>query len=354
MEALLAHLGHPERRVPSIHVVGTNAKSTVTRMLEELLQQAGLTVGAYLSPHVTGWEERIRVGGVEADLASQLARLAPHVARLDEKTGDPVTQFEVLTAAAFCAFADARVDVAVVEAGLGGRYDATNTIGAPIVVLTGVGLDHQEQLGETREEIAAEKLAVVRAGATVVLGEPEWAAAAREAGAGRIVSAEGSAQLAAAAASAFLGQDVDPAAAEGVRLAGRLEQIGESPVEVWDGAHNAEGARWLIHQLAGEPHVLVASILRDKPIDEMLRAFSELARTLVATTSTNERALTAEALAARARELHVFDDVRTEPDPVAALALGRALARASHSGLVVAGSLYLLGDLAAVRQRPVP
>ena len=353
MEALLALLADPQRQFPSVHVVGTNSKSTVTRMVEELLLSAGLSVGAYLSPHVTRWEERVRIDGGEADLASLLGRLAPHVRRLDDETGDPVTQFEVLTAAAFCAFADAAVDVAVVEAGLGGRYDATNTISAPIVVLTGVGLDHQEQLGETREAIAAEKLAVVGRDSTVVLGEQEWADAARAAGAARVVTANGSVQLAAAAASAFLGVEVDPAVAEAVTLPGRLERIGDDPVEVWDGAHNAEGARWLVDQLAG-PHVLVASILHDKPVDEMLRVFSELAQMLVTTSSTHDRALTADALAARAVELAVFEVVRVEADPAAALALGRLLARESQRRLVVAGSLYLLSDLATVRRRPVP
>ncbi|MCY4085804.1 MAG: Mur ligase family protein [Actinomycetia bacterium] len=354
IEALLARLGHPQRQFASVHVVGTNSKSTVTRMVEELLRARGLSVGAYLSPHVTRWEERIRIGGAEADLASMIDRLAPHVRQLDEETGDPVTQFELLTAAAFCAFAEAGVDAAVIEAGLGGRYDATNTINAPVVVLTGVGLDHQEHLGETREEIAAEKLAVVGRGSTVVVGEREWAGAAQAACQGRVLNASGSVQLAAAAASAFLGERVDPTPATSVVLPGRLEHVGDSPVEVWDGAHNAEGARWLVVQLGGAPHVLVASILRDKPVEEMLQVLSQLATTLVATASTNERALTAEALAARAARLSVFADIRIEPNPVAARSLGRSLAHRSGKRLLVAGSLYLLGDLTPVRQRPVP
>src|SRR5262249_18723718 len=120
MHALLDRLGNPERAFPAIHVVGTNGKSTTTRMTEELLTDGGLRVGAYLSPHIREWSERIRIGGEEADFERVLERVRPHA--------EDATQFELLTAAALAAFADANVDVAVVEAGLGGRHDATNVL----------------------------------------------------------------------------------------------------------------------------------------------------------------------------------------------------------------------------------
>ena len=122
MRALLETLGSPQRGLPAVHVVGTNGKSTTTRMIEELLRDAGLRVGAYLSPHVRSWAERVRVDGAEADLEPVLAAVRRAAERLE------ATQFEVLTAAAFVAFREAGVESAVVEAGLGGRHDATNLL----------------------------------------------------------------------------------------------------------------------------------------------------------------------------------------------------------------------------------
>src|SRR6266567_5300740 len=174
IQALLGKLGDPQLRYPSIHVVGTNGKSTVTRTIEALLVDAGVSAGSYLSPHVRGWGERIRVRGEEADFEAAIGRVRNEAERLE------ATQFEVLTAAALAEFADAGVDVAVVEAGLGGRLDATNVLATRVVVLTSVALDHMDVLGDTREAIAAEKLAVVRPGSTVVLGEPEWQQLAEE------------------------------------------------------------------------------------------------------------------------------------------------------------------------------
>ena len=156
IKALLAALGDPQLRYPSIHVVGTNGKSTVTRTIEALLADAGLAVGAYLSPHVRGWSERIRVRGEEADFEAAVGRVRAEAERIE------ATQFELVTAAALAEFASAEVVVAVVEAGLGGRYDATNVLRSPVQVLTNVALEHTEVLGSTREAIAVEKLARYR------------------------------------------------------------------------------------------------------------------------------------------------------------------------------------------------
>jgi dihydrofolate synthase/folylpolyglutamate synthase len=340
MHALLRELGEPQERFPAIHVVGTNGKSTTTRLAEALLADAGLTVGVYLSPHVRGWSERIRVGGAEADFEAAAAAVRPAA----EKLG--ATQFEVLTAAALLAFAQAGVDVAVVEAGLGGRHDATNVLRTRVVVLTSVALDHMDVLGDTREAIAAEKLAVVQPGCTVVLGEPEWRGLAEENGAGTVVvTGRSNLALAVAAAESFLDRPVDPHAADGVALPGRLERRGERPLQIWDGAHNLAGIGWLLPRLPSAPPggwTLVCSILRDKRPGMMLEALSILGPTLVATESRNGRALPAAELAALA-SAH-FERVETVPDAAAAHARALELA-GEDGGLLVTGSLYLLADL---------
>src|SRR6185503_20753826 len=217
-----AELGEPQAGLPAVHVVGTNGKSTTTRKVEELLGATGLRVGAYLSPHVRSWAERIRVDGAEADLEALLAEVRPAAQLLE------ATQFEALTAAAFVAFRAGGVEAAAMEAGLGGRHDATNVLDETrVVVLTNVSLEHTDVLGSTREAIATEKLAVVRPGNVVVLGEAEWVDAARAAGAGSVVVADGGSRpLAVEAARAFLGTEVDEGALDEVQLPGRLERRG--------------------------------------------------------------------------------------------------------------------------------
>jgi len=341
MRALLADLGDPQLAYPAIHVGGTNGKSTTTRMTEALLTDAGLSVGAYLSPHVRGWSERIRIGNEEADFEAALEGVRPQAVALG------ATQFEALTAAALLAFANARVDVAVVEAGLGGRHDATNVLQSRVVVLTNVALDHMEVLGETREAIAAEKLAVVRPGSTVVLAEPEWQLLATENGAATVVlTAASNLALALAAAEAFLGVPVGAGSAAAVDLPGRLERRSERPLEIWDGAHNLAGVAYLLARVPDRDYVLVSSILEDKRPELMLEALSVLGRTLVATESSNTRSLPAGELGIRAERY--FDHVETVVDP--AEARRRALALAGPDGAVlVSGSLYLLSDLSGLR-----
>ena len=340
MRALLSELGDPQECFQAIHVVGTNGKSTTTRLTEELLLAAGLSVGAYLSPHVLSWQERIRLDGAEIDLEAVLAAVRPRAEAVS------ATQFEVLTAAALLAFAEAEVDVAVVEAGLGGRHDATNVLRTRVVVLTNVALDHMEVLGDTREAIAAEKLAVVQPGCIVVLAEPEWRELAEENGAAAVVvTAQSNLALAIVAAESFLERPVDPHAADAVALPGRLERRGERPLEIWDGAHNLAGVGWLLPRLPSAPSggwTVVCSILRDKRPGMMLEALSVLGPTLVATESRNGRALPAAELAALA-SAH-FDHVEAIPEPIAARA--RALELAGTAGAVlVTGSLYLLAEL---------
>jgi len=344
MRALLAELGDPQLAYPAVHVVGTNGKSTTTRMTEALLVDSGLTVGAYLSPHVRGWGERIRIGGAEADFERLVGGVRPRAVALG------ATQFEALTAAALLGFADAGVGVAVVEAGLGGRHDATNVLDTRVVVLTNVALDHMDVLGATREAIAAEKLAVVRPGTVAVLGEPEWQQLAEANGAARVeVTARSNLALAVAAAEAFLARPVDATPAAGVDLPGRLERRSEEPLEIWDGAHNLAGVGYLLPRLPAREYVLVASILGDKRPELMLEALSVLGGTLVATESSNTRSLPAGELAVRAEPY--FQHVETVPDPAEARA--RALALAGPGGAVlVTGSLYLLSELSGDGESP--
>jgi dihydrofolate synthase / folylpolyglutamate synthase len=326
MRALLAGLGDPQEAYPAIHVVGTNGKSTATVTIEHLLLAEGLAVGSTISPHVASWGERIRVNGVDADFEKAVARVRPNAERLG------ATQFEIVTAAALTAFADVAVDVAVVEAGLGGRHDATNVLRTRVVLLTNVGLEHTDVLGDTLEAIATEKLAVAPDDAIVVLPDRTYAKLVP----GRDVRIGGARE----AAEAFVGHAID--STPEIALPGRLER---RTGEVRDGAHNPDGARHLVEQLDGDDHTIVASILADKDIDAMLRILRRAGARFVATTSSSTRALPAADLAERARA-H-FDHVEVVADP------GAAVARAHELGepVLVTGSLYLLGELAQEEQR---
>jgi dihydrofolate synthase/folylpolyglutamate synthase len=326
MRALLVALGDPQLAYPAIHVVGTNGKSTATVTIEQLLLAQGLSVGSTISPHVASWSERIRVNGGEADFEAAVARVRAEAERLG------ATQFEIVTAAALAAFADAAVDVAVVEAGLGGRYDATNVLRSRVVLLTNVGLEHTDVLGDTLEAIATEKLAVAPADAVVVLPDRTYAHLVEA----RDVRIGGARE----AAEAFVGRPI-PATPD-VALPGRFER---REGEIRDGAHNPDGARHLVEQLDGDDHTIVASILADKDVDGMLGILRRAGTRFVATTSSSTRALPATDLAERARS-H-FDHVEAVADPRAAVARAHELGEP----VLVTGSLYLLGDLAQEEQR---
>jgi dihydrofolate synthase / folylpolyglutamate synthase len=321
MRALLAELGDPQDAYPAIHVVGTNGKSTAAVTIEQLLLSEGVSVGTTISPHVASWSERIRVDGEEADFEAAVGAVRWPA----ERAG--ATQFEIVTAAALLAFADAQVDAAVVEAGLGGRLDATNVLRTRVVLLTNVALDHTDVLGETREEIAEEKLAVVQEESIVVLPDEEWTHFAD----GRELRIGGPRE----AAEAFVGHRI---AAEGrAELPGRFER---RDAEIRDGAHNPHGARFLVDRLPAANWTIVASILADKDADAMLRILREAGDRLVATRSSSPRALPAADVARLAAAR--FDHVEAIEAPV------EALARAHELGepVLVTGSLYLLGDLA--------
>lgn len=321
MRALLAQLGDPQEAYPAVHVVGTNGKSTATVTIEQLLLAEGLAVGSTISPHVASWSERIRLNGEEADFEEAVGRVRAAAERLG------ATQFETVTAAALAAFAAAGVDAAVVEAGLGGRLDATNVLRTRVVLLTNVALEHTDVLGDTLEAIAREKLAVAREGSVVVLPDGTY----RYLVPGREVRIGGARE----AAEAFLGRPIS--APVEVSLPGRLER---RPGEIRDGAHNPAGARYLAERLSGDEYTLVLSILADKDAEAMLRELSRLGRRAVVTRSSSPRAL-APAELARLAARH-FEHVEAVADPRRALARGHELGEP----VLVTGSLYLLGDLA--------
>jgi dihydrofolate synthase / folylpolyglutamate synthase len=318
MVALLDRLGNPQRSFEAVHVVGTKGKSTAARRI-------AATIGgvAYTSPHVSGWHERLQTD--EAGFERAIERVRPAAEELG------ATQFEVLTAAAFKDFEVRGFTAAAVEAGLGGRLDATNVIDARVVLLTNVALEHTEVLGESRQLIAAEKLAVAGPGAIVVLPDGEFA----DLVSGNDVRVGGARE----AAEAFLGRPVELAEAS---LPGRLEV---RDGEVRDGAHTPDAVDWLLERLpAPHDYVVVASILGDKDADGILERLARAGRTLVATRSSNERALPAGEVAARGRTW--FEVVDTVDDPRG------ALSRAHELGprVLVTGSLYLLADLYALAE----
>jgi dihydrofolate synthase / folylpolyglutamate synthase len=373
---LLAALGSPQQRFASIHVVGTNGKSSTVRMIAAILERHGLRTGAYLSPHLVSFTERIRVDDDEiapAAFAAAVRRAAGAAAIVERRLEpeDRVTQFEALTAAAYFALAQEEVDVAVVEAGLGGRYDATNVIDSRVQVLTNVGLEHSRWLGPTVAHIAREKLAVVKSGATLVVGpdlHPDAAAEARAtckatgvtlieapSDAGFALRAGGAFQrrnfaVACCAARAFL-EDLDDDAvtdaAASVEVAGRFQTIGENPRTIVDGAHNPAGTAALAESLrelrrAGR-QVAVVSILDDKDAASMLAALLAEVDDCVYTTSAHPRALSAAILASLGEQVGGAVG-HTAADPTCALALARDLA--GTDGTVIAtGSIYLVADL---------
>lgn len=395
MSQLSTLLGMPQRRFASIHVVGTNGKSSVTRMIAALLEAHGIGTGAYVSPHSLSWSERVLVHGAEvgpAEFAAAVERVAQTAEVVDRslEDGDAVTQFEVATAAAFVALAAARVKVGVIEAGLGGRLDATNTIPSRVTVLTSVGLDHTSWLGESEAEIAAEKLAVLRDHSVLVLGQvgpgvralAERTAAERGArlivapddpGAAIQLRAAGRFQrrnfaLACAAAEAFL-VELDPGrvaeVAGALTVPGRLERVAGDPPTFLDAAHNPDGAEALAEGISevaeGRPVVACLAVLADKDVAEMVRALAPSLERVVCTElapaaltsrglpgvsshSTGKLAQACEAAGLPAEQV---------PDFAAAVRRARELTSATPGGvLLVTGSHHVLAPARAALGGP--
>jgi dihydrofolate synthase/folylpolyglutamate synthase len=386
MRRMMTVLGCPERRFDSIHVLGTNGKSSTTRMTAAILQRHGLRTGAYTSPHLVSYRERVQVDERELGpdaFAAAIARATWAAERVNRTLAedDHVTQFELLTAAAFWRMAEEGVEVAVIEAGLGGRYDATSVIDSQVTVLTNVGLEHTRWLGPTLKDIAEEKLAVVRAGRPLVLGAelaaPALAVAeriARERDAPIVraqatlptpaLSARGAFQrrnfsLALAAAGAYLEtagielrEQAVVEAAAAVEVPGRLQLLDEDPPTVIDGAHNPDAVAALVESLpeviGTGPLALVLGVLEDKDAAAMLATLLPLCERAWFTAPPSSRALSPAALQSLARQLG-FQASECERRPALALALAQDWAREHGAATLATGSVYLVGELLGER-----
>lgn len=380
MRALCAQLSEPQREYRSLHVVGTNGKSSVTAMTASLLGSTGLRTGACLSPHAERWSERTRIDGRELDpsaLAAATKRVAAAIGAVEKGfgTGLRITQFEAAIATSFVAFADAGVDVAVIEAGLGGRLDATNVIPSSATALTSVGLDHTTWLGETEREIAMEKLAVLREGTALVLGElsgevRELARSfATERGAAVIDPLPLDPELLTraapylrrnAAVAIELAKVIEPGltreqVADGIRdagLPGRAQLLDGAPPLILDAAHNAQGAEALAEALpalaAGRPVVACVSVLEEKDAPAIAAALAPALDHVVCTAADpgpamgrpGARALDAGRLAGAFAA--AGGEAEAVGDPAAAIERALTIAAERQGVALCAGSHYLL------------
>jgi dihydrofolate synthase/folylpolyglutamate synthase len=394
MRRLMTALDSPLDCLPALQVVGTNGKSSTTRMIAAILRRHGVNVGTYLSPHLGSFAERIEIAEQplsEQQFAAAVQRASQAAELVDRglPDGERVTQFEALTAAAYWELGRSDLDAVVVEAGLGGRYDATSVIDPAVVALTNVGLEHTRWLGPTERHIAEEKLAVVPEGGKLVMGflgadarrVAEAVARDREValvGAGRDFSLEGGRRfsvttrraryekivlrplgrfqrdnfaLAIVAAEEFSGAALDPeavrAAARDLVLPGRLEVVSHDPLVIFDGAHNPSGAQALGDSLEeaaeGRRLIAVISILDDKDAAAMLSSLLPFCAGTVFTRSSHERALSPATLESLAGQLG-GPAGEVVADPVSALDRARELA-GPEGAVLVTGSIYLLSDL---------
>jgi dihydrofolate synthase/folylpolyglutamate synthase len=397
IERLLGLMGDPHLSYPVIHVAGTNGKTTVVRMISDILGAHGLFTGSFTSPHLHRVEDRYAIGGTafgKTHLARAVEDVAPFVMMQEEQFGEIPTYFELTAAVGFEAFAVDAVDVAVVEVGLGGRFDATNVVQADVSVITGIALDHTAYLGDTQAEIAAEKAAIVKNGGVMVTGplSPEaagsvavrveetsatWHKAGQEF---RLIQADrdergwlvdvagmyanyedlvlgiyGRHQMthlatAIAACEAFFGRALDEAAvreaAAMVRSPGRLEVAGLDPTILIDGAHNEEGfvglATALDEEFEEETWTLVLGVRGDRDIASLIAPLMGKISRIVATRAVDHLAVDATKVAASAGDSL---GVPAEVAPTVPEAVNRAIADVDpSSGVLIAGSLYVVGE----------
>ncbi len=406
IRALTELLGDPQRTYPVIHVAGTNGKGSTTAMIESLLRAAGLRTGRFSSPHLTSVTERIMIDGrpIEEDrFDATWADIEPYVTMVDERRIDGVamTFFEIITAMAFAAFADAPVDVGVIEVGLGGTWDATNVADGAVAVITPIDLDHTQLLGSTLDKIAGEKAGIIKPGAQAILAGQSVEAATMllarctEVGAlvqregidfgllGRTVAVDGqlirinasagpvddiflplhgahqatNAALAVAAVEAFLGMralepEVIRSGLAEVRVPGRLEVVRRSPTVVLDAAHNPHGARALAagvsEAFAFSPLIGVLAVMRDKDARGLLTELAEvLDRAVVTQVGSTDRGMPAEALGELAGEIFGADRVQVEPrlDDAIEAAIGLAdTDEYGNAGILITGSVIAVGE----------
>jgi dihydrofolate synthase/folylpolyglutamate synthase len=395
---LVEVLGNPQRAYKTIHVVGTNGKSSTTRFISALLEAQGLTVGAYVSPHLVSLAERQMVNSVPSsdqefcELVSRVRQAAEQVEK-GLPAGERLTQFEVLTAAALLHFKERGCDVAVIEAGLGGRLDATAVIESDVQVVTSIGLEHTELLGHTTSAILQEKAAVIPQGGRVIAGSLDDSlkaelseicanrgAECRFLGEDIVVLADPKAEsfdifglygcysdlrlsvlgayqrrnaaVAVAAAELFnrgeLQEENVRVALLGTKIPGRLEVISEQPLCIFDGSHNPHGMeetmRSLDQLLERRRLIGVVSILRDKESHKMLEVLVPRCDILFVTQSSSARAIAADELAETLSGAEDGPEVFVDPDPRSALMSAYRLAT-SNQVVLVTGSLTLIADL---------
>lgn len=410
IKALMDLLGEPQRAYPSIHVTGTNGKTSTARMIETLLGAFELRTGRFSSPHVQSITERISLDGVPIAAERFVAAyedIKPYVELVDSREQYRLSFFEVLTGMAYAAFADAPVDVAVVEVGMGGTWDATNVIDGQVAVLTPISLDHTERLGGTPAEIAVEKAGIIKQGARVVLAQQQVEAAsvvlkraaeldatvAREglefgvlsremAVGGQLLTLRGlggdyedvflplygehmahNAAVALAAVEAFFGvgesgpgRPLDPevvrAAFASVTSPGRLEVVRTSPTVVLDAAHNPHGAQATaaaVTEAFGFSRLIgVVGATQGKDVRGLLEAFEPVFTEVVVTRNAGHRAMDVDELAALAVEVFGEERVQVEPRLDDAIEAAISLAEEEHeyagAGVLVTGSVITVGE----------
>lgn len=414
---LLEYMGNPETSYRVIHVAGTNGKTSTSRMIESMLMEAGLTVGMTTSPHLHDVRERIRLQGEPIDFLKFIEtyeELEPFLELVDTELGSRLSYFEVMTAMAFAAFSDAPVDVAVVEVGLGGSWDATNVVNADVCVITPIDLDHQKFLGETISEIAAEKAGIIKENNVVVSAsqKPEAAQvierkasetssalffAGRDfrvlernlAIGGQMVSIRGlsgqfddvvlpllgehqaeNAALAVAAIETFFGAGVDERKLNAeiveqglarVTSPGRLEVVRRGPTVLVDVAHNPHGATSLLNALETEFDfqylIAIVGMFADKDAGSFLEILHPKLNHLIVTQTSHERALSVEKLHKIAERFFDEDQLDSRPDVASAIEYAIELAdnvmieEESGVGILITGSVYTVGQARALLGR---
>jgi len=416
IESLLDLLGTPQRSYPSIHLTGTNGKTSTARMIDALLRAHGLRTGRYTSPHLETVRERISLDGQPIDedrFVAVYEEVAPLAELVDSKVGEPLTYFDMTTTLAFAAFADAPVDVAVVEVGLGGADDSTNVLHAETCVITPIGLDHMEWLGDTIEDIALAKAGIVHSGATLICAtqpaeamEPilervaevgatiaregaEFGVLHRElAVGGQVLALQGlggrydevflplhgahqaqNAAVALAAVEAFLGAgtaralDVETVRAGFVDATspGRLERVRTAPTVLLDAAHNPHGMAATVTALTEEfsfsKLVAVVAVLGDKDAGAMLELLEPVVDEVVVSRSSSPRAMPVERLAGYAVEVFGEERVHVEPELPDAIVTAIGLAESNVDGglagvgVLVTGSVITVADARKMLKR---
>ncbi len=411
ISALVDMLGSPQLAYPTIHVAGTNGKTTTARMIDSLMNATGLRTGRFTSPHLESMLERVAINGEPIDpkfFIFAYNDIAPYLELMDQKFENPISFFEAITALAFVAFSEWPVDIGIIEVGMGGEWDATNVVEAAVSVITPIGFDHTAYLGNTLTEIARTKGGIIKEGSSVVLAgqEPEAAVelmrrvaevgaeVAREgieyslerrsvAVGGQLITIKGitgryediflplhgkhqgaNAATALAAVEAFFGgQELDPESVQAgfaaVTSPGRCETVFHDPTVILDAAHNPHGAKALAETLESEftfDEIMgVFAAFADKDVEGMLKVLEPVFNSLVVTASDSSRAMPAEEVARIATR--VFGPGRVtvvenlEEAIRGAIADTRGKSLESSIGVVITGSVVTVGQSRAILKR---